>query len=90
MLPFPPSSHLPGSIAFDRLDLFDVVEDENQDPFLSSWRQQGEDDVERLNGLVPTKWLKAGMCGKCSERQLSIRGGGLRVFIFLCSTYAHR
>jgi len=50
---------LSGAIAFDRLDLFDVVEDENQDDFLSSWRQQGGDLVDELNNLVPLPWLNA-------------------------------
>jgi len=50
---------LSGSFAFDRLDLFDAVQDENQDPFLSSWRQQDKDLVDRLNRLVPLPWLNA-------------------------------
>jgi len=50
---------LSGAIAFDRLDLFDVMEDEGQDEFLSSWRQQGKDLVDELNSLVPLPWLNA-------------------------------
>ena len=50
---------LSGAIVFDRLDLFDVVQGENEDPFISSWRRQGTDLVNRLNALVPLQWLNA-------------------------------
>lgn len=50
---------LSGAIVFDRLDLFDVVQEENEDPFISAWRRQGTDLVKRLNALVPLHWLNA-------------------------------
>ena len=50
---------LSGSITFDRLDLFDVVKEGKQDPFLSAWRRQDEDMVKSLNALVPLLWLNA-------------------------------
>ena len=63
---------LSGAISFDRMDLFDVVaaaeggdgkddagRQHRRDPFLASWRDQGEDLVSELNRLVPLPGLRA-------------------------------
>ena len=47
---------LTGALVFDRLDGFNAY---SSDPFLKSWRSQTADMVNRLNSLVPVRWLKA-------------------------------
>ena len=52
----PVDKFLSGALVFDRLDGFDV---NIEDPFLAAWRRQTEDQVQRLNELVPLTWLNA-------------------------------
>lgn len=48
---------LSGSVVFDRMDGFDYTfyasNKTKFDPFFSSWKQQGSDQVQRLNDLTP-------------------------------------
>jgi len=52
-----------GAVVFDRMDGFEFnyykSNFTDSDPFLNAWRQQGPDQVARLNRLVPLSWLKA-------------------------------
>jgi len=48
---------LNGAIVFDRLDGFEFRGED--DPFLRAWKQRNEDQVTRLNELVPMQGLKA-------------------------------
>lgn len=47
---------LSGALVFDRVDGFEM---NSEDPFLAAWKKQSEQQVSRLNELVPLTWLNA-------------------------------
>jgi len=55
--------NISGSVVFDRMDGFEFnyykSNFKDTDPFMMAWKEQGKDQVRRLNKLVPLSWLNA-------------------------------